>query len=87
MSETQTPFPADGGPAFPEVPGPENGYENRPGMSLRDYFAGQALQGFVSSPNIYWPDGCSDAEVDRLFAQKSYEMADVMLAARKGGAA
>ncbi len=31
----------DNPPAFPEVPGDFNAYEGRPGMSLRDWFAGQ----------------------------------------------
>jgi len=64
----------DGGPAFPEVPGKCNGYQGIPGMTLRDYFAGQALiatflNGFAG-PN----------EDDR--AALCYRMADAMIRAR-----
>jgi hypothetical protein len=41
------------------------------GMTLRDYFAGQALMGLV---NQYHPDGA---------AKLAYEYADAMLAARE----
>ena len=38
----------DGGPAFPI---PESDYEDgRTGMTLRDYFAGQALAGILAGP-------------------------------------
>ncbi|PRH11000.1 hypothetical protein [Burkholderia multivorans] len=65
----------DGGPAFPEVPGECNVYQGKPGMTLRDYFAGQALiatflNGFAG-PN----------EDDR--AALCYRMADAMLRARE----
>ena len=47
------------------------------GLSIRDYFAAAALQGFVSS----YPNGnAGDAEA---IAQDSYTLADAMLAARK----
>ena len=36
----------DGGPAFPT----QNGCRSDQGMSLRDYLAGQALQGILSNP-------------------------------------
>lgn len=53
------------------------------GMTLRDYFAGQALAGFAGSQsaNVYsWVE-------DRV-ARSAYEIADAMLAERaKGGAA
>lgn len=42
------------------------------GMTLRDYFAGQALIGFTASSN--WP-------IDR-YAEASYAIADAMLAER-----
>jgi len=47
----------DGGPAFPfgqvsETTGqPINGFFN-PGMSLRDWFAGQALSGLMANPSF-----------------------------------
>jgi hypothetical protein len=40
----------DGGPAFPEPPGPSNPFGPTPrhsGLSLRDWFAGMALQGLI----------------------------------------
>jgi hypothetical protein len=63
-----------GGPAFP-VPGlhTNNDYD---GMTLRDHFAGLAMQGVVSSVT----DG---AEINPdMCAAWSYEMADAMLKAR-----
>ncbi len=40
-----------GGPAFPSQPLDANGYPDPPskGMSLRDWFAGMAMQGLVAS--------------------------------------
>lgn len=51
------------------------------GMSLRDYFAAQALQGTLASPQI---KGNSDLDNWRYadFAQFAYSLADAMLAAR-----
>ena len=39
----------DGGPAFPCMPGGEIMREQYSGMSLRDWFAGQALVGFLAN--------------------------------------
>lgn len=71
----------DGGPAFPaEVDGSDHfvqvgdGRFRVPGMSLRDYFAGQALAGIVSDP------GRSGSF--RLFASDAYSFADAMIAQR-----
>jgi hypothetical protein len=44
------------------------------GMTLRDYFAAKALQGFVSSGGVY------DGEFD---AKRAYAFADEMLKARE----
>ena len=59
--------------AFPiAIPAGCEGYED--GMTLRDYFAGQALAGIASDPDI-------DISIyDR--AKWSYRMADAMLEAR-----
>jgi hypothetical protein len=72
----------DGGPAFPCV------YYSEPigsigpqltvkgGISMRDYFAGKALQGLMSKvkPEAHWED---------YRAKWSYEAADAMLKARE----
>lgn len=52
-----------------------------PGMTLRDYFAGQALAGFMANANM--PFAPDYAEVEpRQIADASYDIADAMLAAR-----
>ena len=60
----------DGGPAFPLI---DQRYMAN-GMSLRDWFAGQALAGLLSDPLIRdTPEG---------FAKSCYERADAMIAER-----
>jgi hypothetical protein len=49
------------------------------GLSLRDYFAAAALQGYCANPD------CGSMSVKTL-AKAAYEISDLMLAARKGGA-
>lgn len=91
----------DGGPAFPQ-PETKNGNtvadeHGQGGMSLRDYFAGQALAGLVASDKASriaddWerrgkPKPAPEV-VDAAIAQCAYIYADAMLAARaEGGAA
>ena len=71
--------------AFPEVPGDFNAYEGRAGMTLRDWFAGQALVGLMSH-NAH--DHCPLFGDGEPFARDAYLVADAMLAERaKGGAA
>lgn len=53
---------------------PSNEYGNL-GMSLRDYFAGQALAGQSSIPRIAWSF--------KDIAEFAYEQADAMLAERQ----
>jgi hypothetical protein len=67
-----TPTLNDGGPAFPytEANGCNDG---GPGMSLRDHFAGKAMQ-----PYLLQSGRGSQREVATL----SYQMADAMLKAR-----
>lgn len=68
----------DGGPAFPW---PESlDYEGWGGMSLRDWFAGQALMGIMASENDY--DYGKHLESN---AAVSYAQADAMLAERDNG--
>ncbi len=62
----------DGGPAFPlYIPGSKADH----GMSLRDYFAAQALAGAKASRYL-----CG---TDNSLAIRCYEMADAMLAERE----
>lgn len=58
----------DGGPAFPVLGSPN-------GMSLRDWFAGQALAGKMSIDSIEF---LSREDI----ADRCYRQADAMLAAR-----
>lgn len=63
----------DGGPAWPTGLYAD---EDRSGMSLRDWFAGQALAGLLTQTHLvqkYQSD---------WFAKGAYQMADAMLAAR-----
>lgn len=77
---------SNGGPAFPygptkatHTPYEEGGGESEfthgnEGMSLRDYFAGQALAGICANPNV-----------DRManIVAEAYKAADAMLAERE----
>ena len=64
----------DGGPAFPyDVQRNGRGYHD--GMSLRDWFAGQALAGFLPR-SIYDDTSFPQAAID------AYGYADAMLAER-----
>jgi hypothetical protein len=73
-----------GGPAFPRAGSEDrsmgdmpdgNGYDKpEDGMTLRDWFAGMAMQGICSANPV-----TSDVEVSRF----AYAMADRMLAARE----
>lgn len=70
----------DGGPAFPRNGHPDKNDLPIDGMSLRDYFAAKAMQGYIS--------GClhiARAEYIQSAVKSSYEIADAMLAAREAG--
>ena len=82
----------DGGPAFPrphstdEHDMPCNNYFEQDGMSLRDWFAGMALQGLLIANS--WRLGAPGS--DRYIpgstgslAQRSYEIADAMIKERE----
>ena len=76
----------NGGPAFP-IETTATPYAL--GMSLRDWFAGQALiaMGTWCPSADYGPVNWDDkAFVARLRADYAYKQADAMLAAREGGA-
>jgi hypothetical protein len=62
--------------AFPRTDGRYNSsQENEQGMTLRDYFAAKAMQGFLATVKV----GCPD----HLIAIDSYNLADAMLKARE----
>jgi hypothetical protein len=66
----------DGGPAFPGFDLiNQEGRRNPAGMTLRDYFAGQALAGILASANF--------GTTKEWIGGKAYEAADSMLAARE----
>lgn len=63
-------------PAFPGFDYiDQNGKKNPEGMTLRDYFAAKAMQGFLGSVKV----GCPDD----LIAIDAYNLADAMLKARE----
>ena len=69
----------DGGQAYPAAWGnPEQGGDYVPGMSLRDWFAGQALAGLLA--------GSPDADCGPMgYASDAYSMADAMIEKSKKG--
>ena len=83
----------DGGPAFPRTGNDYQAGDNHKyhpgheGMSLRDWFAGQALAGVVGEENMH----CSflqyakeeNLDVDDVTARFCYGMANAMLKARE----
>jgi len=77
MSERDT-------PAFPVSHGTGSAYFAHPGMTLRDWFAGQALSGLLAEPQP--EDGEPELGVGRDYAAKAaqaaYRIADAMLAER-----
>lgn len=71
----------NGGPAFPNVPTEVSDQCTSwdMGMSLRDYFAGQALAGIMANAKLV----AVLAESKQDPASCAYEMADYMLAERQ----
>lgn len=74
----------DGGPAFPTIHGYVDSFgslkQRSEGLSLRDYFAGQALVGLKDLVR----DDCGWNPDD--YAKDAFSLADAMIAARKGDA-
>lgn len=74
----------DGGPAFPQPATSEGHAANTPwgfaggGMTLRDYFAGQAMQGMLSDPKVGYKQGELDG--DEVVAKAAVGFADALLA-------
>jgi hypothetical protein len=75
--------PKDGGPAFPSGLYAYDGTgDPKPdGMSLRDWFAGMAMQGAIAYVNEH-EDHYDQSLANTAIA--SYKIADAMLAAREG---
>ncbi len=71
--------PNDGGPAFPWHQSPGN--QNNLGMSLRDWFAGQALCGMLSRENLQYALADKTISV-KACALSCYDWADELLKAR-----
>jgi hypothetical protein len=77
----------DGGPAFPRDAWITGRHDNNGdslipiqfGMSLRDYFAAQALVGILQVDELR---PCSEPEMEHL-AKRVYQVADAMLRARR----
>jgi len=66
-------------PAFPR----DERYLGHNGMTLRDWFAGQALVGFINqAPAQAVEDICSGVRAGRPLAYGAYALADAMLIAR-----
>lgn len=65
-------------PAFPFVMENEGGEFVEPGMSLRDWFAGQALAAVIGVRATSSHDGWND-----MVAKAAYRIADAMIEARK----
>ena len=75
----------DGGPAFPRVgEGFGNPRYDAAGMSLRDYFAGQALPAVITATSAGQHRPMRDDGLDlvRSMARDAYEIADAMIEAR-----
>jgi len=77
----------DGGPAFPTIRSEYNFphqavgiFTHQTGMSLRDWFAGMALIGFVERLD---PDCCDESIPFDLIAELCGKFADAMLKERK----
>lgn len=86
----------DGGPAFPRTEHVWDGVieEGSAGMSLRDYFAGQAILSLTMMPiksrtdemaayvGVDEKDWVGDIHWPMLLAKRAYSVADAMLAER-----
>lgn len=79
----------DGGPAYPiPVDDRPGAYEAHPGMSLRDWFAGQALAGLCGNPGGPFQanerSGWAIVNCSPEFiADECYKLADAMIAAKR----
>lgn len=79
----------DGGPAFPRQrvlaqvdPSSYWSDTGTPGMSLRDWFAGQALSGCLADPGVVPLETDKGSEFYDRMAKIAFAFADAMLAER-----
>lgn len=77
----------DGGPAFPVILNDFRDFDQHPaqGMTLRDWFAGQALMGLVDKTSPQEVIRGYGAVTPRLIAVACGVLADAMLAEREKG--
>ena len=75
---------ATGGPAFPcaHLDTTTLTYKYVEGMTLRDYFAAKAMQGFVMD-DVLCKEAATEPEWYENIAEASYKQADAMLKARQ----
>ena len=70
----------DGGPAYPnDIPISNDERFVHPGMSLRDYFAGQVIAGIFAGKWAQMPH----MNPEQAFANTAYTVADAMLRRRE----
>lgn len=84
MSNT---FPPNGGTAFPTCVSADNSgglNTGTNGMSLRDWFAGQAIMGLMANSDL--PDLFEKGFAPHKSAEVAYMVADAMLEVRKPSA-
>jgi hypothetical protein len=81
----------DGGCAFPTVLASPRDFPDgstfQNGLSIRDWFAGQALSGIVAHGDHLnmIKEGETSSEIMRLISGSAYKFADAMLAERNKG--
>lgn len=76
---------SNGGPAFPRPKSPKGEYTDsdvpgaQTGMSLRDYFAAKAMQGFAANTSVIDSD---NPNAISFVVATAFKVADAMLAER-----
>ena len=79
-------MPDTSGPMFPTPRQERNDGPvwMEPGMTLRDYFAGQALQGVLANPHVaVAADAPAGTTHEQAVVQAVFALADAMLAERR----
>lgn len=77
----------NGGPAFPREDYQTDDAPGQRGMTMRDYFAAQALQGITGNSQASWAPSREQQESGitwaDMAAKEAYELADAMLRRRE----